>query len=337
VGQQSEDSPSSATEEQSARRPSDGSSNDVIANRLGSSPGEIAFFKLLHTEVKKASHFFEQAQKEYAIREERVRKGMELIKTERGERASGDAYCDKSFEEQWARLAQSIFRLYRELLLLETFAIMTYCGFSKILKKHDKNTGLSTRNAFMAKIVNQASFTNYPNVLHMINRCERLYEEASNRMVQDGKQSLHEDERLFIHMIHRLNAQVVGVDDARKPAASAAAPSSQGKKNPIGATAPLSAREQAFQLSYTPFKKESWKAQSLKELVAENDAMLNDEAKQDDDSDSDGEGDTKPKATTTKKTSPGSMQSRKRKSSEDDTHEQYDSKPDNEAKRPKDC
>jgi SPX domain len=348
VGQQSEDastagaSSTSGAEEQSARRPSDTSGNDVIANQLGSSPAEIAFFKLLHTEVKKASHFFEQAQKEYAIREDRVRKGMELITNERGEKPTGDAYYDKSFEEQWARLAQSIFRLYRELLLLETFAIMNYCGFSKILKKHDKNTGFSTRNAFMAKVVNQANFTHYPSVLQMINRCERLYEEASNRMIQDGKQSLHEDERLFIHMIHRLNAQVVGVDDGRKQAASPSPPSIQGKKkNPIttaDASAPIATRQQAFELSYTPFEKASWKAQSLQELVAENDAMLNDEAKQEEDSDSDGEGDTKPKATAAKKASPDCVQSLKRKSSEDDTHQEDDTKlPDNESKRPKEC
>lgn len=31
-------------------------------------------------------------------------------------------------------------RLYKDLLMLENYAVMTYCGFSKILKKHDKNS-----------------------------------------------------------------------------------------------------------------------------------------------------------------------------------------------------
>lgn len=31
--------------------------------------------------------------------------------------------------------------LYKDLMMLENFAIMTFCAFSKILKKHDKNTG----------------------------------------------------------------------------------------------------------------------------------------------------------------------------------------------------
>jgi len=31
--------------------------------------------------------------------------------------------------------------LYQDLLLLENYAVMNYCGFSKIVKKHDKLTG----------------------------------------------------------------------------------------------------------------------------------------------------------------------------------------------------
>lgn len=39
------------------------------------------------------------------------------------------------------RLMAACVKLYKDLLLLENFAIMNYCGFSKILKKHDKVTG----------------------------------------------------------------------------------------------------------------------------------------------------------------------------------------------------
>ena len=47
----------------------------------------------------------------------------------------------------------------------------------------------------------------------MINRCERLYDEVSQRLLQEGKQGLYEDERLFINMISRLNDQVLGTPD----------------------------------------------------------------------------------------------------------------------------
>jgi hypothetical protein len=135
-------------------------------------------------------------------------------------------------------MAKSIYRLYKDLLLLETFAIMTYCSFSKILKKHDKVTGHSTRAAFMSNVVNkvsgaksfissqrrwrgltfrlyhQCNFASYPGVLGMITRCEQMYEEVSNRLLQEGKSELYEDERLFISMINRLNEQALEIEDA---------------------------------------------------------------------------------------------------------------------------
>jgi len=174
---------------------------------LGKNPGERAFFKLLHAEFKKTTHFFDKAQQEFAIREERVREGMEIMKQPNSIMVS----------EKWSLLAKSIFRLYKDLLLLETFAIMTYCSFSKILKKHDKVTGYHTRAAFMENVVNKANFTNYPFVLEMITRCERLYEDVSTRLEREGRSTLYEDERLFINMISRLNEQVLNTEDGEGP------------------------------------------------------------------------------------------------------------------------
>lgn len=65
----------------------------------------------------------------------------------------------------------------------------------------------------MTNIVNKANFTHYPKLLGMISRCERLYEEVSQRLQEEGKEGLYEDERLFINMISRLNDQVVESPD----------------------------------------------------------------------------------------------------------------------------
>lgn len=174
------------------------------AQSMGKSPGEVAFFKLLHSEFKKASHFFDRATEEFTIREERVREGMDIMRKPNSIMVN----------EKWGLMAKSIYRLYKDLLLLETFAIMTYCSFSKILKKHDKVTGYETKNAFMANIVNKANFTHYPKVLSMITRCEKFYEEVSTNLLKEGKEGLYEDERLFINMIHRLNEQVLESPDS---------------------------------------------------------------------------------------------------------------------------
>jgi len=173
---------------------------------IGKSPGEVAFFKLLHSEFKKASRFFDRATEEFTIREERVREGMDIMRQPNSIMVN----------EKWGLMAKSIYRLYKDLLLLETFAIMTYCSFSKILKKHDKVTGYETRNAFMSNIVNKANFTHYPTVLSMITRCERFYEEVSANLLREGKEGLYEDERLFINMINRLNEQVLESSDSAK-------------------------------------------------------------------------------------------------------------------------
>ena len=139
------------------------------SNVIEKAPGEVAFFKLLHSELKKATHFFDNAEREFVIREERAREGMEIMK-----RPNSIMVSDK-----WSLMAKSLYRLYKDLLLLETYAIMTYCAFSKILKKHDKVTGYDTRNAFMANVVKKANFTSYPVILEMITRCELMYEEVS--------------------------------------------------------------------------------------------------------------------------------------------------------------
>lgn len=175
-----------------------------IAQVMGKSPGEIAFFKLLHSEFKKSCCFFKNAEEEMAIREARVQEGNEIMKTPNSIMVN----------DRWSLLSKSLYRLYKDLLLLETYAIMTYVTFSKILKKHDKMTGFTTRNQFMGNVVSKANFTTYPKLVKMIDRTEALYEEVSSRLVLEGKNSLYEDERLFIDMIHRLSTQALENEDA---------------------------------------------------------------------------------------------------------------------------
>lgn len=170
------------------------------AAQMSRNPGEVAFFKLLNSELKKAIHFFDKAQLEIGIREARVREGIDIMSKANS----------LMVNEKWSLMAKSLYRLYKDLLLLETYAIMTYCSFSKILKKHDKVTKHNTKIAFMKNVVNKANFTHYPKLLAMISRCERLYDEVSQSLIAEGKSGLYEDERLFINMIHRLNEQVLG-------------------------------------------------------------------------------------------------------------------------------
>ncbi len=92
---------------------------------------EVEFFILIRKELKKASEFFKRCQEEFTIRWERIWESY-LMLQEKG------VVHDKN---TWTRLLMACVRFYKDVLLLENFAIMNYCGFSKILKKHDKVTG----------------------------------------------------------------------------------------------------------------------------------------------------------------------------------------------------
>ena len=69
----------------------------------------------------------------------------------------------------------AVSKYYKDILLLENFAIMNYCGFSKILKKHDKITGFKTREAFMRNVMVQQNFTHYPRLLDLVKRVEDIF------------------------------------------------------------------------------------------------------------------------------------------------------------------
>jgi hypothetical protein len=174
--------PSSMSPQGSSPASENSSDHQTYIESIRRHPGEVEFFRLLHSEFHKAVYFFDRAIDEFSIREERVRFGMNIIRHQ--ERV-----------QLWSIFARSVFRLYTDLLLLETFCIMTYCSFSKILKKHDKHTGFETKNAFMANVVNNANFTHYTTLQQMIDRCQEVYSEVSDQLEREGQEGLHEDER----------------------------------------------------------------------------------------------------------------------------------------------
>lgn len=104
---------------------------NILKQQLAKSTAEVEFFKLLKKELKKTSDFFNTSESICKIRRERLWGGLAMLKNQ------------NSFDDTnaWTRLMASCVRFYKDVLLLENYAIMNYCGFSKILKKHDKRTG----------------------------------------------------------------------------------------------------------------------------------------------------------------------------------------------------
>ena len=143
--------------------------SDPGANRnikeISESVDEVEFFQLLKAELRKTSHHFSCAEELCNIRHERVQGGLTMLNNK-------TIIQDK---KTWTRLLMACVAYYKDILLLENFAIMNYCGFSKILKKHDKSTGYTTREAFMRNVMNRQNFTHYPNVLRLLQHAEKLF------------------------------------------------------------------------------------------------------------------------------------------------------------------
>lgn len=183
-------------------------------HELKTDPREVAFFEFLRLELGKATDFFGKAEQQFLLREEIVRLGMDVLHRPHS----------SIIPNRWAVFSRAAFILHKDLLLLETFAIVSYFAFSKILKKYDKVTGHQTRGPFMVNVVNKANFTNYPKILEMIERCQKLYDDASQQILQD----IYEDERLFLYMVqhfqqqseegHPTHSDDQGAQDKKRPA-----------------------------------------------------------------------------------------------------------------------
>jgi hypothetical protein len=165
------------------------SSQDVI----GKHPAEVAFFCYLYSELQDSIRFFERTQEEYCIRVTRLDEGSDILPRHGSNRMED---------------ARSAFKVFSDLLLLEQYAITTFCAFSKILKKHDKYTGRKTRNAFMT-MVSKANFNDTSRLQQMIRITKERHDEVSERLIQPGRPKLREDECLFLDMVSQLNGAIV--------------------------------------------------------------------------------------------------------------------------------
>lgn len=182
-----------------ARVPAAGSAS---AEQVAQGLGEREFFRCLHMELRKSADFFTSVEKEMALRHARLK---EAVRTMQHQANATENHLNQSMS--------ACLQFYKDLLMLENFSIMNFCGFSKILKKHDKNTGFVTREQFMKRMVRRQPFANYPTVQKMINELEQLFQEIATK--RDGGSgtagtsppSLRNEERLFIDAILEMRSQ----------------------------------------------------------------------------------------------------------------------------------
>ena len=133
---------------------------------------EREFFKDIKAQLLQCNIFFTTSEISYELRYERLQRGFVKIKN----------ISEWSGENSvaWSTLLRACVNLYKDGLLLQNFATMNYCGFSKILKKHDKNTGFVTRDAFMRNYMSKQNITHFPKLLGTMRKVEILYLELRN-------------------------------------------------------------------------------------------------------------------------------------------------------------
>jgi SPX domain protein involved in polyphosphate accumulation len=160
---------------------------------------EIEFFKEIKSQLKDCSNFFSTLEEHYSTRFERIMVGYNQLK-------QNSSKYDKN---ACSRLLKACVNLYKDVLQLENFAITNYCGYSKILKKHDKLTQFSTREAFMRNVMSIQNFTQYPSLMILIKKCEDLYADIQNNIQNSTALNipLKAEEQLFIDMIGNLKHQ----------------------------------------------------------------------------------------------------------------------------------
>lgn len=180
-------------------------------HQLTKSASEVEFFRVLKYELKKTSDFFAMSEQLYKIRHKRVLESHQLLKD--NESQSGEGRFDRN---SWTRLLSSCVKFYKDVLLLENYAIMNYCGFSKILKKHDKLTGYTTREAYLKNVLNAQNFTHFPFVMELLRQVEKLFDDIQS---MQNAIPIHREEKLFIEAIRGLNheAQKLQAEEISNP------------------------------------------------------------------------------------------------------------------------
>ena len=148
-------------------------STKVVQDLLNSTL-EVGFFTLLRSELKKVVDFFEGSEQIFRIRHGRLISAFKMLQN------IDSLESNRKKGASWSRLLSSCVRFYKDLLMLENFAIMNYCGFSKILKKHDKITGFETRDLFMKNVMRLQNFTQHLSVIDMLKATETLFQDIQS-------------------------------------------------------------------------------------------------------------------------------------------------------------
>lgn len=135
--------------------------------KLTKSKEEIQFFRALANELKKVESRFAQ------LKEQSLALAQEFSSPELYQ----NPLPPNELRERLTKCASA----HLFVLLVENYAVLNYCGFTKILKKHDKLRSTSTKVKYMSKMVNDRNFAKFDDVRAALEKLETAFA-ALNRM-----------------------------------------------------------------------------------------------------------------------------------------------------------
>ncbi|CAM9635219.1 unnamed protein product, partial [Sphacelaria rigidula] len=163
----------------------DHSPSDTTPEALSNSRSEVEFFRLMDYEIRRGAQFLSLAEGQYVLKTRAVLDGYRTTQhiLESPMLGLTGMLSQAATTDMWIRLLHSCVSVYAELLLLNHWMVLSYCGFTKILKKHDRWTGFMTKEKYLRSVMKQ-HFTSYPRLHGMLRDMEALYCHISKH-VQD--------------------------------------------------------------------------------------------------------------------------------------------------------
>lgn len=166
----------------SGSRTAGGNNPPVVKKRASSiveSKYEKIFFSQLKQELEKVTNTFEKLEQQLFIRFTEFLPKIDKLK--------------KSFEQHFSlRYADNVSSVVEEcaelhflLVCLESYAVINYAGFTKILKKHDKVTGFATRDKYMMKLVDEKSFAQHKRIKGVLNAVTLAFGNLKSMLLKD--------------------------------------------------------------------------------------------------------------------------------------------------------
>ena len=133
------------------------------ADSIVESKYEKIFFSQLKQELHKVTNTFSK------LEQQLLRKLRDFLPKSKKLKSALEQQNAPNTAEDVSSVIEECAELHFLFVCLESYAVINYAGFTKILKKHDKITGFTTRDKYMLRLVDEKPFAQHQRVKVALN------------------------------------------------------------------------------------------------------------------------------------------------------------------------